>query len=94
MGVAPGGGAAPNGTDFWWDEGGDRNCWSGNTGPDGGAVRSDPASLPACPGGENPLVTNPAKHAFLAACATWDPEDNTDPPGCDWMNLPPPRDGG
>jgi hypothetical protein len=89
MGVAPGGEAAPNGTDFWWDEGGDRNCWSDNTAHQGAAITSNPGTLPACPGGENPLPTNPAKHAFLVPCATWDPEDNPDPVGCDWMNLPP-----
>jgi len=44
MGRSPGGERLPNGTDFWWDELGQGNCWEGNSGP--GAVTSDPP--PAC----------------------------------------------
>jgi hypothetical protein len=90
MGAAPNGARAPNGTDFWWDEQGAGNCWMGNAGLGaGGAVTSSPAALPECPGSEVKRAVNPAKHAFLVPCATWDPYDNTDPPGCDWMTLPP-----
>jgi hypothetical protein len=90
MGITPAGEAAPNGTDFWWDEGGDFNCWSDNLAAPGAAITGDPPSLPACPGEENPLPTNPAKHAFLVPCAAWDPEDPVlrYPPGCDWFDVP------
>jgi hypothetical protein len=38
---------------------------------------------------------NPAKTASQATCATWDPNDNPDPPGCDWFTRPPePGSGG
>ena len=33
MGVRPDGVRDPNGNDFWWDEEGRGNCWSGNVGP-------------------------------------------------------------
>jgi hypothetical protein len=32
---------------------------------------------------------NPAKQTFQVPCATWNPTDNTDPPGCDWFDRPP-----
>jgi hypothetical protein len=101
MGVRPDGTADPNGVDFWWDEeeGVDDetqlgNCWvqSGptrNVGPGGAAPKSDPLLLPECPGLDVPRPGNSAKHAFLVPCATWDPNTNTDPPGCDWFTLPP-----
>ncbi|MBW3609135.1 MAG: hypothetical protein KY463_12420 [Actinobacteria bacterium] len=40
MGIAPGGRALPNGTDFWWDEflSNRGNCWYDNTGPGGTAA--------------------------------------------------------
>ncbi len=30
-----------------------------------------------------------AKLASQASCATWDPYENPDPPGCDWFTRPP-----
>lgn len=86
MGLSPDGDEVPNGLDFWWDEEGAGNCWSGNLGgPDG--ISSDPAALPDCAG--TPLFTpgNPLKQALLAPCATWSRE-NLDPPGCDWFRAP------
>ena len=50
MGVRPDGVRDPNGNDFWWDEEGRGNCWTGNTGPAGSAPslerRARPARLP------------------------------------------------
>jgi hypothetical protein len=65
------------------------NCWSGNSGP-GGTYTSDPLPLllPACPGIDAFRPGNSAKQAFLVPCATWNPETNTDPPGCDWFTVP------
>ena len=51
VGYRPDGARDPNGVDFWWDEEGGGNCWSGNRGPGGGAFTSDPTPLFACPGG-------------------------------------------
>ena len=88
MGVRPDGTRDPNGNDFWWDEEGAGNCWSGNTAAAGESIKSEPRNLPDCPGG--PFSPgNPAKTATVASCATWDPMTNTDPPGCDWFTRPP-----
>jgi hypothetical protein len=90
MGVTPNGMRNPNGKDFWWDEEGHENCWSGNRAGAGNAITSDPALLPDCPGSSVHTPTNPAKLATLAACAAWDPQDDElqDPPGCDWFTVP------
>ena len=101
MGVRPDGARDPNGNDFWWDEQGRGNCWSGNKGPGGAAPSSNvpvvPATpmapalggLPPCPGSTVVLPGDPAKSASQATCSTWDPATNTDPPGCDWFTRPP-----
>ena len=34
------------------------------------------------------IARQPAKLASPGPCATWDPYDNTDPPGCDWFDPP------
>jgi hypothetical protein len=66
------------------------NCWSDNRGANGGAFTSDPPSLllPTCPGLDAFRPGNSAKQATLVPCATWNPTDNTDPPGCDWFTVP------
>ena len=92
--------------DFWWDEEngyetgpdtpGVLNCWDNNTAAKGAKVTSDPAKLPRCDGTRAFRLGNPEKIANQVTCATWDPETNTDPPGCDWFTLPPepqPRKG-
>jgi hypothetical protein len=90
MGERPGGQRDPNGTDFWWDEAGARNCWEGNRGPGGSPVTSNPggALLPACPGVDVRRPVNPVKHSTLVPCAFHDEQTNTDPAGCDWQTLP------
>ena len=45
--------------------------------------------LPACPGSDRERPGSQAKTASQASCATWDPYENTDPPGCDWFTRPP-----
>jgi hypothetical protein len=66
------------------------NCWESNTGF-GGTYTSDPIPmlLPTCPGLDATRPGNNAKQATLVPCATWNPQDNTDPPGCDWFTRPP-----
>ena len=88
MGVRPDGRPSPNGKDFWWDEQGKGNCWEGNQAARGKQLKSEPASLPACPGSPVSLPPHP-RLATQAPCATWNPEDNTDPAGCDWFTTPP-----
>ena len=90
MGVTARGVRDSNGVDFWWDEEGHRNCWTRNRAGAGNAITSDPTVLPGCPGSSVHQPINPAKLASLAACATWDPQDEVlqDPPGCDWFTVP------
>jgi hypothetical protein len=89
MGVDELGREDPNGTDFWWDEQGSGNCWQGNTGFGGAQPSSNVLlGLPACPGSPIFSPGNPIKDASLVPCATWDPQTNTDPPGCDWFTRP------
>jgi hypothetical protein len=89
MGMRPDGTRDPNGTDFFWDEEGQGNCWSGNVGAGGAPPTSDPAALPACPGGSPFSTGNSAKLAMEVPCATWNPRTNSDPAGCDWFTTPP-----
>ena len=96
----------PNGNDFWWDEfsGNTKNCWFGNTGPDGtfasvtgpgGAGRQPgaaPALLPGCTNGTNPGQSiglgDPAKTQYLVDCSNG-PDKDTSPLACDWWFTPP-----
>ena len=87
MGIRPDGRRDPNGVDFWWDEEGGGNCWSANTGPKG-VFSSDPSKLFACPKGSRNTHGNATKQGELFPCATWDPQTNTDPVGCDWFKRP------
>lgn len=91
FGIAPNGEKLPNGNDVFWDEQGDGNCWEGNKGLGaGGAITSDPSSLPTCAaGGSAGPVSRPDKIAPEVPCATWNPKDNQDPPGCTWFDTPP-----
>ncbi len=87
MGLGANNKRMPNGIDFFWDEQGIDNCWLGNVAP-GGAVTSDPAQLPQCPMGSVFQTSNTAKTAAEAPCATWDPDEQPDPPGCTWFTTP------
>ncbi len=92
MGVRPDGARDLNGFDFFWDEQGRGNCWSGNSGPGGAPTRNDPATLPTCEDELNKTLQRPVnarKSAGEAPCATWNPKDNQFPPGCDWFTTPP-----
>jgi hypothetical protein len=90
MGVRPDGSPDANGNDFWWDEEGKGNCWGGNTSHSGLRPSSNVViGLPACPGSDMDRPGNQAKLASQASCATWDPYENPDPPGCDWFTRPP-----
>jgi hypothetical protein len=96
MGVRPDGTPDANGNDFWWDEQGRRNCWIDNVGIGGREPTSNVLlGLPECPGSDAMMPGNQAKTASQATCATWDPYENPDPPGCDWFDRPPepPNDG-
>ncbi|HSK22548.1 MAG TPA: right-handed parallel beta-helix repeat-containing protein [Egicoccus sp.] len=97
LGGHPDGLRQPNGVDFWWDEQGLGNCWQGNTGPEGAEATSNQmvlpqhllGGLPDCDSGGSVLRTgDPVKSALLVPCATFDREDQPDPPACDWFDTP------
>lgn len=87
----PGGDYAAGGSDFWWDETGDNNCW-GPQDPSSGPVKTDP------PNGLNPLglpgpcpsinLGNPSGNALkleiLANCAM----DGGSPPHTNDVTYP------
>jgi hypothetical protein len=96
MGYDRKGKVAINGTDFWWDEGGEGNCWFGNTGPKGTepiydmGIWGPPLQAPPDCDPEPPTwrPANPVKMATIAPCATWSRENHS-PPGCPWLSQPP-----
>ena len=89
FGVRPDGRRDANGVDVYWDEQGLRNCWENNITAPGAALTSDPATLPTCAsGGSTNPVGNSAKLAHDLPCATWHPQNNPRPPGCDWFEDP------
>ncbi len=89
LGVRPDGTSDANGVDVYWDEQGLRNCWEGNHTAAGKPLTSDPAVLPTCKsGGSLNPVGNSAKLAADLPCVNWNPQTNTDPPGCTWFTTP------
>jgi hypothetical protein len=94
MGQTPSGNPAPNGSDFWWDQGGisanptmnTANCWFNNTGSDGtpGSVTSEQGTLPSdC--NNSPSVGGPTQVGELLGCSTVPKGD----PSCPWFTTPP-----
>ena len=91
-------GKAPNGVDFWWDEGGigsvTGNCWFANRGPDGTQAS---VTGPGVGDGNDVLPSDcetstsagdPVKVTYLLACFL--ARDGEVPPEqCDWYTLPP-----
>jgi hypothetical protein len=89
MGVRPDGTRDPNGVDFWWDEQGVGNCWTGNVTAGGGAVKSDPNALPGCSNPSSNPANQPLKLGRQVPCTAWDPQSNPRPVGCDWFDVGP-----
>jgi hypothetical protein len=91
-------GRAPNGVDFWWDEGGTGsvtgNCWYHNVGPNG---KASSVTGPGAGDGNDSLPSNCAKSkssgdavktAYLISCFLVR-EGDAPPEECDWYTLPP-----
>jgi hypothetical protein len=85
MGMSPEGKRMPNGLEFEWDSGGQGNCFEGNR----MQSKSDPASLPACPGAGVWMPPNPAVTGAQVPCTAWDPNNNPRPVACTWFDTPP-----
>ena len=89
MGVRPDGMRDPNGNDFWWDEEGRGNCWTGNVGPGGGAPSSNVADRPAeLPGLDRVQPRRADQDRQPGDVRDLGPDENPDPPGCDWFTRP------
>ena len=89
---------APNGLDFWWDEGGvgkvTGNCWFSNKGSDGTAAS---VTGPGVGDGNDALPSelltsvgqgDSVKVAYLLSCFLAR-EGQVPPEQCDWYTLPP-----
>ncbi len=86
----PGGDYAPGGSDFWWDETGNDNCF-GPQDPTSGPVKYDPPNdlhpLPIpgpCPATNVGTAGNPLKLEILANCAM----DSSSPPHTNDVTYP------
>ena len=89
FGFHPAGVVQPNGLDVEWDEQGVGNCWQGNVSTAGAVTHDAALPLPDCDsGGSKSPVGNVTKTALMASCATYNREDQPDPPGCDWFENP------
>jgi hypothetical protein len=100
MGQAPNGSAQPNGTDFWWDQGGTSvdpslntgDCWFNNTGKDGtpGSVTSLPAptDVPNLPSDCSNSPSVGAMHGQVTELLTCSTVPQGDP-SCPWFTTPP-----
>ena len=97
MGFGPSGYWQPNKVDFWWDDQGEGNCWEGNVAKQGEPTHNatDPRGLPSCPEGSENIPINAVKLSQIAACATYnrDDEEFRDPPNCDFFDRPSRPDG-
>ncbi len=97
MGVTPGGGVEPNGTDFWWDDYPQNtgNCWWGNIPAPGRQITSSPSTLPDCAGGTDRSQSlgtgSPSNEGELVGCLagfTVGPYPQGEPETCDWPAAP------
>jgi hypothetical protein len=90
MGVEPGGVAAPNGVDFWWDDfpTNTGNCWYSNSAASGKKVTTSPPLLPNCvllPS----IGIGSTNEVELLACFGATQTTGYDPTLCPWFTTPP-----
>src|SRR3954470_5821878 len=97
MGITPGGAAAPNGTDFWWDDyaGNTGNCWWANVAAPGRLVTTSPSTLPDCANATDRSLSqgtgSPQNESELSACLvgfTVESYPQGDKNLCDWTTTP------
>lgn len=91
MGIAPDGTLAHNGSDHWWDDQGDGNCWQGNTYSRGEQTDNFTIPPPSCDDGGSFFTPGASvKDAGFLSCAEYDRHDPQfrHPPGCEWFDDP------
>ncbi len=90
MGVAPGGLAERNGTDFWWDDfpTNTGNCWYGNKAAPGQKVTMSPGLLPTCTALPS-IGIGSTNELELLACFGATQTIGYDPTLCPWFATPP-----
>ena len=91
MGIKPNGDVAHNGTDHWWDDEGEGNCWQGNTYSRGEQTDNFTLPPPSCADGGSLFSPGlPVKDAGFLSCSQYDRNDPTlrHPPGCEWFDSP------
>ncbi|MGH3735485.1 MAG: right-handed parallel beta-helix repeat-containing protein [Micromonosporaceae bacterium] len=91
LGYAPDGSVAHNGLDFWWDDEGAGNCWSGNVSSHGLPTSNATLPRPSCETGGSVFTPGmPVKDAGFLGCTQYNRDDPTwrRPPACDWVDSP------
>ncbi len=91
MGLRPDGSVAHNGSDHWWDDQGNGNCWQDNTYSRGHRTDNFTIDPPSCDDGGSVLTPGlAAKDAGFLSCSQYDRNDETwrHPPACNWFDSP------
>ncbi len=91
MGIKPNGDVAHNGTDHWWDDEGEGNCWQGNTYSRGEQTDNFTLPPPSCIDGGSLFSPGvPVKDAGFLSCSQYDRSDPAlrHPPACEWFDSP------
>ena len=78
MGIRPDGSIAHNGTDHWWDDQGNGNCWQDNTYSRGHQTDNFTMDPPSCDEGGSTFTPGlPVKDAGFLSCSQYDRNDET-----------------
>lgn len=91
MGIAKDGSIAHNGSDHWWDDQGNGNCWENNTYSRGTQTDNFTVQPPSCADGGSVFTPGaPVKDAGFLSCSQYDRNDPnfSHPAGCTWFDSP------
>ena len=91
MGFSKSGAIQHNGSDHWWDDQGNGNCWEGNTYSRGVQTDNFTVPPPSCADGGSVFTPGlTVKDAGFLSCSQYDRNDPnfSHPPGCGWFDSP------
>ncbi|MBB6629226.1 right-handed parallel beta-helix repeat-containing protein [Nocardioides sp. KIGAM211] len=91
MGFTKSGEIEHNGSDHWWDEQGNGNCWENNTYSRGVQTDNFTVDPPSCADGGSVFTPGaPVKDAGFLSCSQYDRDDPnfSHPEGCNWFDSP------